>query len=749
MASKQTQRREAANHPSDLSYRTFSVRETTLNAEARSIEAIVATETPVLMPDFERMQMVPEVLRADGAEFPSQVPLLDTHSRDTMDDQIGSVRGVTREGSDIAGRLFFATDERSQRSFEKVRDKHATDVSAGYKTIEKTFVPRGKTQIVKGRSYTGPVNVVTKWKLREVSLTPIGADEQAKLRGLDTAAFPTEKEFQMNEQLRSLLESRGMPKDLSDDEARQQWAIDNNFGEKKPAESKDGVRDAGADFETRMAKIVEEASAKAAAKALKDAEDRRGQRKAIIDTVSKLVDIDARELGDKLDPCNTREEIEKAFIDFKAERQASGFSTGVSRITSGAAQYDKFEAGMRTALIERCLDAVSMPSDGGDDAAKRREAARNQVFPVEKRSKDAAIFRHASVYDMARTYVEQVYGIRSIDYSRDDIAVMALFGPQRAADALGLNLRNGGAYHVTGSFANLTLDAMNKSMMMGYTEAPSTWQSVMRTGPDAQDFKEIHRMRLGSIPNIPVWPDNSDPHPMSIADAREHYAVESRSASIDFSYRLLVNDDMNALSRVPGQFGQSFRRTLNTFAWSLITANPTMSDGVALFAAATGARKRTNLTTGAGAPSTTTLQTLTALMMQMRGENTPEGNESPDILALMPKYIVGPVALRTTIMQLVLSVYDVASTASLAYNMAAQLVPVIEPLLDVASTTAWYLFADPSQIDTVEIAFLSGQRTPQTRQELDIKTLSQRVYALQTFGGKPLNHRGMQKHAGA
>jgi DNA primase len=45
-----------------------------------------------------------------------------------------------------------------------------------------------------------------------------------------------------------------------------------------------------------------------------------------------------------------------------------------------------------------------------------------------------------------------------------------------------------------------------------------------------------------------------------------------------------------------------------------------MSDSVALFAAATGARKRTNLATGAATPTTTTIGAMTKLMRLMRGE---------------------------------------------------------------------------------------------------------------------------------
>lgn len=42
----------------------------------------------------------------------------------------------------------------------------------------------------------------------------------------------------------------------------------------------------------------------------------------------------------------------------------------------------------------------------------------------------------------------------------------------------------------------------------------------------------------------------------------------------------------------------------------------------------------------------------------MRGLNTPEGNESDDILNIMPRYIIAPAALETTVLQLVRSQAD-------------------------------------------------------------------------------------------
>jgi hypothetical protein len=348
---------------------------------------------------------------------------------------------------------------------------------------------------------------------------------------------------------------------------------------------------------------------------------------------------------------------------------------------------------------------------------------------------------------MATEFV-RCQGIQTLGLTREQIAIAAMFGPEKAGIR---GVRSDAAYHTTGSFANLTLDAINKSMMVGYQEAPQTWRGPMRQGDSVADFKQINRMRLGGIPNLPVWNDQDEPNMASMADAREAYAVEARSIGIDFSYKLLINDDMSALTRVPLALGDAAARTVNAVAWAQVTSNPTMSDGVALFSAVSGNRKRQNLSTGtSNNPSVTSVGALTDLMRQMRGENTPEGNEGPDILNLTPSYLVVPSALEVVANQLVNSAYDPSSSVNtMVSNPTRTLTPVIEPLLDASSRTAWYLFAAPTRIDTIEVTFLQGQETPVVRSELDFGTLAMRYYILQSVAAKALNHRGVQKHTNA
>ena len=730
MASKQSQRRNEAKMRDALEFRSFSVRANTVDEAGRTVDATISTESPVAMPDYARGEMIPEVLLASGMETAAsrQVPLLDSHSRNSMNDQLGSARNIRADGGDIVGTLNFASG--SDRQWQMVREGHATDVSAGYQVQKRVFVPRGETQNVGGRSFTGPVNVVTKWRLREVSLTPIGADEQAKLRGFDATAFEdSEEASDMLPELRKEWVARGMPESLTDDEAKA-WGVAN------PAKLKEEERKASpADtFDPNSDKFADAINA-AAERAIKLREEKQRAYWAEADSLCDLADLpEHREAVRALPDVKAAKEY---LSKIKADNSARGILPSPTiRVTGDG--HSQFLADVGTSLALRACE----------DFAEKRETI-DKVFPVEKRSKGADQWRNAGLMDIASECV-RMSGVDTRGATREQIAITAMFGPRPELGGLESRGSYGAAFHTTSSFLKLTQDAMNKSMQVGYTEAPSTWEGPMRRGQSVSDFKTVHRMRMGAIPNIPVWNDNTDPVKGSFADADETYAVESRSLEVGFSYRLIVNDDMSALSRVPGQLGAAARRTVNAFAWSLITSNPTMGDAVSLFSAASGARKRANLTTGSATPTTTVIGAMTTLMRLMRGENTPEAVEGDDPLNLQPRYLVGPAALELLIGQLVNSAYDPNSTAGLQnYNPNRVLKPVIEPLLDANSATAFYLFCSPQQMDTAEVAFLTGQETPQIRQFMDERNLSQNYTVLQTFGGKAMNHRGMQKHNGA
>jgi hypothetical protein len=83
------------------------------------------------------------------------------------------------------------------------------------------------------------------------------------------------------------------------------------------------------------------------------------------------------------------------------------------------------------------------------------------------------------------------------------------------------------------------------------------------------------------------------------------------------------------------------------------------------------------------------------------------------------------------------------------FNTTRYLTQITEPLLDATSATAWYLFAAPSRVDTIEVSFLQGQETPVVMPFVEERTMSQNFIVLQTFAAKAIDHRGVQRHDGA
>lgn len=68
---------------------------------------------------------------------------------------------------------------------------------------------------------------------------------------------------------------------------------------------------------------------------------------------------------------------------------------------------------------------------------------------------------------------------------------------------------------------------------------------------------------------------------------------------------------------------------------------------------------------------------------------------------------------------------------------------------DGASAKAWYLFADPGVVDTFEIGYLRGRRTPTVEKgETDFDTLGIKFRVFFDLGVREQDHRGVLKFKG-
>ncbi|MHB1051337.1 MAG: phage major capsid protein [Bacteroidota bacterium] len=188
-----------------ISTRAIPVVASSYDKESRSFLCVAATENPVLVPDYERWEMVNEVLLMDGLSLPenrAQVPFLDTHNRWSVGAVLGSARDWKKENGQAVCRPYLTSTEEGRDLETKVTEGHVTDVSIGFQVNESVWIEEKTTVTLNGRSFTGPLKVVTKSTVRELSAVPIGADVFATIR--------SERAAQL-----------GLPEDSSDEQIRE------------------------------------------------------------------------------------------------------------------------------------------------------------------------------------------------------------------------------------------------------------------------------------------------------------------------------------------------------------------------------------------------------------------------------------------------------------------------------------------------------------------------------------------------
>ena len=133
-----------SNDSRDLVCRPFTCRAETFDAEARTVEAVIATETPVAAFDF-RFGQVDEIILMSGAQLPKRMPLLNSHDRGSIEGIAGSVRNFRVEGPELIGTLHLAEIALGDLAAGLIRGEHLTDVSVGYRVLKQTTLPAGES----------------------------------------------------------------------------------------------------------------------------------------------------------------------------------------------------------------------------------------------------------------------------------------------------------------------------------------------------------------------------------------------------------------------------------------------------------------------------------------------------------------------------------------------------------------------------------------------------------------------------
>src|SRR5579885_2369479 len=384
-----------------------------------------------------------------------------------------------------------------------------------------------------------------------------------------------------------------------------------------------------------------------------------------IEKVGRTLGLDAHLVAQHVESGTSIEEFRKLALDDAARRSSEPEIRSAAAVVTRD-QTDTRRAGIMAALLHRYDPAVfPLKDDLGRDWAGQ------------------------TLLDLAKECLETA-GTRTKRLPRHEIAKLALS---------------------TSDFPSILADVANKTLRQAYEAYPRTFLPFSRRR-SAVDFKNINAVQLGEAPSLMKVNEKGEFTHGSIAESKETYKLATYVRIVSITRQTIINDDLSAFTRIPAGFGVAAATLESDTVWGIITSNPAMGDGVALFHA-----NHANLNSGAG--SALALAGLGAGMAAMAKQ---KGLDGITTLNVQARYLAVPVALQLAAFQMIAPNLAPAKSADLVADYIRALTPIAEPRLDAASTTAWYLFASPDQIDTIEYAYLEGQDGVyiETRQGFDV-----------------------------
>ena len=110
-------------------------------------------------------------------------------------------------------------------------------------------------------------------------------------------------------------------------------------------------------------------------------------------------------------------------------------------------------------------------------------------------------------------------------------------------------------------------------------------------------------------------------------------------------------------------------------------------------------------------------------------------------LSLVPQYLIVPPSLELPARQILTPISP--TTTGNVNPYAGTLTPIIEPRLE--ETKSWFLSCSPSQIDTIEFAYLEGRRGPAVETEKAFENDVVKLKVTLDCASKAIDWRGFYK----
>lgn len=653
----------------------------------------------------------PVVVDLAGMEIPESVPLLTNHENKT-DSRIGLISAAVRNNTlEITGEI--VSDSRDAADII-AQGKAGADwqLSIGADVKECELV-KGSRE-VNGQEVEGPFYHIKKSTLREVSVVAVGADAHTNMKvNAKFNLVNQEGEAMNNKSETKSVSAVSAPNDAAPPEKKPEPeqtpgnpANKPGEPEKKPdnAEKKPGQAAAEATPPAIQASAGDVAATarEAAQNAVKAERERISAIQAICD--GEFPEIEREAIAGGWTP----EVVTKKVLEtIRAERPAANVNISVKTAPEGGELRKTIEAAM-------CLRV-------GVSAEQLEKSYGAQTVEAGMAEMDMPL----------KQLLIECMKLDGIPYSRgfDNETIRAAFS----------------SVSLPGILSNVA----NKKLLQSYEAQPIIAMKLCSTG-DLNDFKENDRFRLTDVGDLlPIAADGEIKDGGLIEESAKNQ-LDTYGKKFCLTRKMIINDDLGAFMKVPTAMGNRAARLIDQLFFSRLLSNPAQADGKALFST-----NHKNLLSGASsALSSDSLKKAIQLFLdQVDADGQP--------ISVEPKYLLVPTALKHLAIELtqgatlIMSGTDNAVRPALNVLSDENLQVISSPYLgnsayEGSSQTGWYLFGDPKTVDTWEIGFLKGKRTPTVeRGETDFNTLGLWFRVYFDLGVREQDHRGMVKANGA
>ena len=648
----------------------------------------------------------PVIVDLSGMTVPDSVPLLANHENHTLG-RVGLVSAKIEGGTlSIAGDIV-AGGELAEAIVAQGKAGADWQLSIGAEVEAAELVQEGRRR-VNGVEHEAPFYHITKSTLREVSVVAVGADRsthmtvtaQLQLKG-NSIMEPEEN----NKETKPVVAAAPATPAAAPAAASAAAPAE----EPKPVTAA-APAPAPAQPEATPKTVTASAApatepmpdAKAiAAEAIKAERERVAMIKAVCG--GEFADIEAKAIAEGWDRNRVNEEVLKAYRAKQPTTSAPAVTTKKSGMTAKT---------LEAALSLRAgIEADALAKDMGEET-------------VEAAMKDCDIPLTGLLAECMR-----LEGM-SVPRTFDNSSIKAAFS--------------------TVSLPGILSNVAQKKLLQAYRAQPIIATSLC-TSADLSDFKENERFRLTDIGDLKPIGADGEIKDGGVSEEKAVNQLDTYAKKFCLTRKMIINDDLGAFLKVPTAMGNRAARLVDQLFFQRLLANPTMVDGKPLFSS-----NHKNLL--AGANSALSADSLKKAIKVFLDQTDADGQP----VSVEPTILLVPTALKFLAVEL---------TRGAALMMSGGAEQTIRPTLNVlaeqnlsivsspylsntkyagASETAWYLFGKPGTVDTFEIGYLKGKRTPTVeRGDLDFNVLGIWFRVYFDVGIREQDHRGMVKANGA